>query len=89
MWGRLSTLASRVQFPQVSLQGSRHSPPGHIPRIYSPGHFPSRTISSPVLHGVGHFPLPPPPPADLPLTCTKLIEVDQLRPVPRVVSRLG
>jgi len=52
---------------------------GHVPPDIS-----FRTIVPPFLRGVGHFPLPPPPSAnlqiecDLPLTSTKLIVVDRL-----------
>ena len=50
---------------RVVITGSGHFPwtypPGHIP----PGHSPARTIPPPFLHGVGHFPLPPPPSANL------------------------
>jgi len=46
-------------------KGIRTFPRNIFPLTYSPGHFPSRTISPPFLHSVGHFPLPPPPPADL------------------------
>jgi len=42
---------------------------GHSPRTYSSGHiartFPSRTIPPLFSRGVGHFPLPPPPSANL------------------------
>jgi len=47
--------------------------PGHI----LPWHFPSRRIPLSFLHGVGHFPLPPPPSADLQYKAL-LIEEDRL-----------
>ena len=56
-------------FSKPVAMGSVHFPLDKSPATYSPGHFPLPDNSPSLLRGVGHSPLPPPPSANLPLTC--------------------
>ena len=64
---------------QVVKTGSEHFPLHISPSDISPGHFPSRTIPPPCLHGVGHLPFHASPSANVLRICA-----DNVMPVSSV-----